>query len=222
MELDELLTLALDQRQRELHTAMPGRVESYDAATQTCDVLPQLKLQRPDGDGGFRACDLPVLPSIPVCFPRGGGFFLSFPLQKGDFVLVVFSERSLSNWRQKGEASSPGDTRMHSLAGAVAIPGVYPSGDALDDADGTNVVLGKDGSTAAKIEITPSLVKLGGGDQFAAMANKVKAWFDAFNAAVSGWTPVANDGGAALKTALSTLYGGTPTTDVAAQNVKIT
>jgi hypothetical protein len=196
---EELLELVLDNRMRGLHTSMPGRVESYDAATQTCDVLPQLKRQTPDGEGGYTVEDLPVLPHVPVCFPRGGGFFLSFPLQKGDFVLVVFSERAIGNWRQKGEASNPGDLRMHSLAGAVAIPGVYPNGDALDDADGTNLVLGKDGTAGAQIEITPTGINLGTGTTDAVVTKKdLQSLYFAINAAAC----VANDGGAAFKAAL--------------------
>ncbi len=203
MTLEELLELVLDQRQRELHTAMPGRVESYDADTQTCDVLPQLKIQRPDGEGGYKTCDLPVLPHVPVCFPRGGGFFLSFPLQKGDFVLVVFSERAIGNWRQKGEASNPGDLRMHSLAGAVAIPGVFPNSGALDDADGTNLVLGKDGTAGAQIKITASGVEACGGTDPVLTKKDAQALY----AAINGATVVANDGGASLKSTLLTALG---------------
>lgn len=193
MTLEELLTLVLDHRQRGLHTSMPGRVESYDAASQTCEVLPQLKIQRPDGEGGYTACDLPVLPSVPVCFPRGGGFFVSFPIQKGDFVMVVFSERAIGNWRQKGEASNPGDLRMHSLAGAVAIPGVYPRDEALDDADGTDMLLGKDGTSGAQIKITSSEVQIGagatkkaarGGDTLTASAN-LTTWANAVETALN-------------------------------------
>lgn len=164
MTTEELLDLVLANFQRGIHTSMPGRVESYDAATQTCEVLPQLKRQTPDGEGGYTTEDLPVLPHVPVCFPRGGGFFMSFPLQRGDFVLLVFSERAIGNWRQKGEASAPGDLRMHSLAGAVAIPGVFPNDPGPPgDATSTDMVLGKDGTAGAQIKITTSEVQLGSG-----------------------------------------------------------
>lgn len=197
MTTEELLELVLDHRLGNLHTAMPGRVESYDAAAQTCDVLPQLKRQVPDGEGGYTTEALPVLSGVPVCFPRGGSFFLSFPLAKGDFVLVVFSERATGNWRQKGEASNPGDLRMHSLAGAVAIPGVYPTSGALDDADGTNLVLGKDGTAGAQIVITPTEVQLGsgatkkaarGGDTLTTSA-ALTTWAQAVEGFINGLVP---------------------------------
>lgn len=188
MTTEELLNLILDHRLRELHTALPGRVESYDASKQTCDVLPMLKKQTPNGQGGYTTEDLPVLPNVPVAFPRGGGgFFMSFPLAKGDFVMLVFHERAIGAWRKKGEATAPGDLRMHSLAGAVAYPGLYPNDDALDDAHTANMVLGKDGSTAQIHLKADGTVHLGGenGAQFVALAtdvlNRLSAIVSAFN-----------------------------------------
>lgn len=175
MTTEELLNLILDHRLRELHTAIPCRVESYDASKQTCDALPMLKMQTPDGQGGYTSEALPVLPNVPVAFPRGGGFFVSFPLAKGDFVFVIFAERAIGAWRKKGEATSPGDLRLHPLAGAVALPCLYPSDQKLDSAHAENMVLGKDGSTAQIHLKTNGEVHLGGenGAEFVALAQKV-------------------------------------------------
>jgi hypothetical protein len=153
--LAELITAGLDARLVDLHVAMPARVESYDASKQTADVLPQLDRAVPDGAGGYTIEQLPVIPNVRVAHPRGGGFFASFPLQKGDFVLLVFCERDLNAWRHKGERTDPGDLRMHPLSGAVAIPcNLYPSGQELDGASGDNMVIGKDGG--ALIQVAPN------------------------------------------------------------------
>lgn len=229
MTTEELLDLVLTDRLRGLHTSMPGRVESYDASNQTADVLPQIKRQMPDGEGGFTIEDLPVLPGIPVGHPRGGGFFASFPLQKGDFVWVMFAERPIGNWRQKGQASNPGDNRMHSLAGAVCIPAaIYPSNKTLQDADDTNMVIGKDGTSAAQIIITPSMVKLGGGDQFVALANLVKERLDTIQSTFDGHNHDGSSLTANLVSGAITGITGAPGSPigslapVAAHNVKAT
>lgn len=195
MTIEQLLDLVMTSRLRELHTALPCRVESYNASKQTADVLPMIKRQVPDGDGGYTLEDLPVLPNVPVAFPRGGGgFFMSFPLQKGDFVFVVFSERAIGAWRQKGQSTTPGDLRMHSLAGAVALPCLYPSDDALDDAHASNMVLGKDGTDGAQIEITSTEVHLGsgatkkaarGGDTLTSSSG-LASWAQAVETAITG------------------------------------
>jgi len=226
---EELLELVLDHRLRGLHTSMPGQVQSYDAASQTADILPQLKRQIPDGDGGFTVEDLPVLPGVPVCFPRGGGCFVSFPLQKGDFVLVVFAERAIGNWRQKGQASNPGDLRMHPLAGAQAIPcNLYPSSQALQSADANNMVLGRDGTPAAQISITDALVKLGGGDQFVALANLVMQRLNTIQDKFDNHTHTTALGSCTAGGATGAVASAVPDStigtlaDVAAQNVKAT
>jgi hypothetical protein len=174
----------------QLHTAFPARVESFDAATQTVDVTPQLKTAYPDGEGGFTHKAMPVLPNVPVCFPRAGSFFLSFPLAKGDFVLVVVCDRSLQAWRDKGQAVEPGDLASHPLDGAVAIPGVFPESGKLNNVSASTMKMGKDGTSAAQIEITDSLVKLGGGAQFVALANKVNNELQAIQATLESLTAV--------------------------------
>lgn len=55
--------------------------------------------------------------------------------------------------------------------------------------------------------------------EFVALANLVDAQLDALKQAIVGWTPVASDGGAALKTALTTLFTTWPAS-VAASKVK--
>ncbi len=143
----EILTEALES----VHTALPGRVESYNSSTQTADVKPMVL--DPDGT------PLPVLPNVPVAFQRGGGGFLSFPLVSGDFVFVICAEASLDQWRAKAAETAPGDVRRHHLTAAVALPCLYPSARALVSAHATNVVLGVD--AGPQIHVTPTTVGLG-------------------------------------------------------------
>jgi hypothetical protein len=53
-------------------------------------------------------------------------------------------------------------------------------------------------------------VIVGDGAEFVALATKVLTELTALKAAILGWTPVPNDGGAALKTALTLLFTGPP------------
>jgi hypothetical protein len=58
--------------------------------------------------------------------------------------------------------------------------------------------------------------------QFVALANLVQAQLQALADAIAGWTPVPNDGGAALKLALTALFTGPPAWpgSVAAEKLK--
>lgn len=127
-ELDELLTLVLDRRLEEVHTAMPGVVTAYDATTQQCSVQPSISLAYEDEVGKRVVETPPVITNVPVAFPRGGGFRLTFPLAAGDEVLLVFSMRSIDRYQTKGGVVDPGDDRRFHLADAMAIPGIGKAG----------------------------------------------------------------------------------------------
>lgn len=150
---------AISARLVDLHTAMPGRVESYDATTQTADIQPQLKRVVRKADGTRVAEDLPVIPSVPVQWPRAGGFFLTMPLTAGDFGMLIFSEYSLDRWRSQGEQVDPADTRRHGLSGAVFAPGIHPTDQPLADASATRLVLGSDGDTG--LDMDTAAIRLG-------------------------------------------------------------
>jgi hypothetical protein len=147
---------------------MPGIVQSYDPITKTADVLPAIK--RPVYDPETGDADghetLPVIAGVPVSFPRGGGWHLSFPLEKGDHVTLIFSEVATGQWRASGELSEPVDVRRHSLGYPVAIPGAHADPDVLaDDANPLftgMLVLGKDGDPTQSIRIGPTGVECGG------------------------------------------------------------
>ncbi len=121
--LNDAILSAVDSRLAGLHACLPARVEKYDYKTQKADVKPLL--QKPYAAG---AKPLPVIASVPVMWPRGGGAGLCFPLVKGDGVLLVFSERSLETWlgAAQGTDADPGDPRRFDLSDAIAIPGLNP------------------------------------------------------------------------------------------------
>jgi hypothetical protein len=190
--LAEVLQAALDSFRGQLHVAMPGIVVSYDEAKQKANVQPQVKSLIIDQDGNEESLSLPELPSVPVVFPRGGGFFVSFPLQPGDQVLLVVCDRELNVWKSKGGNTTPQDPRTHHLADAVAIPGCYPFTDVLADAHASNMVLGKDGGAQVHVKADEIDLYEENAADFVALATDVKGELDAVKADLD-----------ALKTALA-------------------
>lgn len=118
--LSELLRAAGESIRADIHTAMPGRVESYDHTQQRASVKPLIKKAYRDGVEQ----SLPVIDRVPVVFPRAGGASLTFPVKPGDGVLLVFAERSMEQWLGRGGEQAPGDPRKHDLTDAIAIPGL--------------------------------------------------------------------------------------------------
>lgn len=197
--LAEVIRRAIDARMIDVHTALPGRVESYDAATQTADVKPLIKRVIRTRQGAPVEEPLPVIPNIPVVFPGAGEFFISFPVQVGDTGLIIFCERNLDRWREvEGEDVNPGDQSMHPLSGATFHPGLRPSNQALGDADGTNMAFGKDGGFVG--HVTSDDVELpAGSTEFLARADRVEAGLQDIVDAITNAAVGSGDGGALYK-----------------------
>lgn len=186
--LAEVLRTALNMSLVNMHVALPGRIEKYDAATQKADVQPMIQLKTPTNDGGSLLENLPIINEVPVMFPRCGTFFISFPLVVGDYVLLVFNDASIDNYATGtlSVPADPGDFRTHDINDAVCFPGFFPFASALKQADTTNLALGKD-EGGIQIHLTPggvAEVKFGGGtaNKSAAIAENLQTLYIQFKA----------------------------------------
>ncbi|MBQ8091396.1 MAG: hypothetical protein IJ233_11700 [Pyramidobacter sp.] len=150
----------LEAWQFELHTALPGIVESFDAQRMTVSVQPAIRGAVKRLDGSVYSTSLPLLVDVPVCFPGGGGYSFTFPVKKGDDCLVIFGERCIDAWWQSGGVQEPVEFRMHDLSDGFAIvgvrsqPRVVTGGVATDGAE-----LRRDDGTA-KVRLTGTAVQI--------------------------------------------------------------
>lgn len=132
-----------NSRMAEVHTAIPARILDYDPATQKASVQPLIKRRYYDADRNPDGLvDQPAIVAVPVVFPSAASGSLSFPISKGDIVLLVFSEVSIDSFVfSDGDATvDPQDTRVFDYSDAIAIPGLYPFKKALGSHP-TDVVL---------------------------------------------------------------------------------
>jgi hypothetical protein len=118
--LADAVKQAVEYNIMKMHTCIPGTIESYDYATQKASVLPSIKMTFYDGT----VLSHPVIQHVPVIFPRSGGASLTFPVEKGDGVLILFSERALERWLSSGGEVEPGVNRRFDLSDAIAIVGL--------------------------------------------------------------------------------------------------
>lgn len=125
----DALRLTIREMLKMVHTGMPGIVKSFDAGTQTAKVQPAIKRIWVD-DG---AVALPECVDVPVFFPGGGGFVLTFPVTAGDGCLLVFAERAIDYWWEKGGVQEPSEVRMHDLSDAFAFVGMRPKPQKISD-----------------------------------------------------------------------------------------
>lgn len=161
VSLDELLELAREAHAAELHTGMPARVVSYDASTQRADVRPVVQRTVPRVDGGTHLEDLPVIRSVPVLWPGGGGFAIHCPLAAGDDVYLLIPEQDPQSFLESGTPGAPIDHRRHHLAGAFALPVVRHRGRAIAGTSSTELVMGRDNGTGPAVRISNTAIKVG-------------------------------------------------------------
>lgn len=122
ISLADFVLMAIDSRLIDTHTCLPGKVVSYDRATQTAKIQPALKRKYKDGS----VVMLPIINKVPIAYPSGKDTFIHWDLEKDDDVILVIAERSLDIWKEKGEVVSPNDPRKFNLSDAYAIPGGKP------------------------------------------------------------------------------------------------
>ena len=229
---DDVIRGWIEHHLADVHTAMPARVQSYDAATQTATLVPLVRHAVMLGDGSVEREELPVLPAVPVLWPRFGGHFIAGALAAGDVVLVVFCESDTGPWRAgSGDVSNPADLRRHSLSHGVAIPGLAHRAGALqhapaasgadrlvigDDVDaGTRITLRADGTllvtrgTAVAVQVDPDgTVHLGGAPavtKLLALAELVDARLESLRSAFNAHTHTETGGTTAPPTPVGAL-----------------
>jgi len=108
-----------------LYTALPGRVESYNAKTQTASIYPAVDVYEKD----FSSTPYSIITDVPVCILGTPDSVISVPIKKGTSGLIVWSQRSIDNWQaQSGVGNvAPESFRKHDLTDAFFIPGAWPS-----------------------------------------------------------------------------------------------
>lgn len=120
--LSQVLQQAMESRLVDVHTALPASIVSYDSGTNLAQVQCEIKRKYVDED----ARNLPIITNVPVVHPRANDAMLYLPIKAGDHGLVIFSERSIDLWIERGAAVDPEDARKFHLSDAIFVPGLYP------------------------------------------------------------------------------------------------
>lgn len=115
----------------DIHTAIPCKIVNVyqDNQSQKVDVIPSVNNLLKDGTG---EPGMQIL-GVPIIFPGSQSTLISFPINPGDTVWVMFSQRSMDNFKiGSGEPTTANDYRKFSDQDAVAIPGLFPFGKSLN------------------------------------------------------------------------------------------
>jgi len=120
--LPDVMNAIFDRRMSEIHTCLPAKVIKYEFETQKATVQPLIKKDYLDGTKE----SLPIIVNVPVVWPRTAKASFTFPLEEDDYVMLLFSERAMELFLDKGGEQLPGDRRQFDLIDAIAVPGLFP------------------------------------------------------------------------------------------------
>jgi hypothetical protein len=151
----EAMRVAFNSLVSSVWTALPGYVVSYDADANTATVQPGINGLVTAPDDSITPVQLPVLPDLPVMFPRGGGCTFTFPIKKGDECLVIFVARAAAGWKQCGGIQPPNQPRMHSLADGFVYIGPMSQANKISGISADKAQLRSDDGTTY-IELDPA------------------------------------------------------------------
>lgn len=114
--------MMFDTFKRQMHCAIPAIIQSYDNKRGTVTAAPALReIIYNDSDGIPYNIELPLLLDVPILFPCGGGYVVTFPVQNGDECLVIFGDVCIDAWWQNGGIQNQAEQRRHDLSDGFAI-----------------------------------------------------------------------------------------------------
>lgn len=106
----------------QLYTCTPAIVDKYDPDTCTVDVYPAIYHTDKDGIDTQE----PLLEKVPLHFQATRELGLTFPVRKGDTVLLVFGMSDAESWLQSNKEYDYATTRRsHDINDAYAIAGIF-------------------------------------------------------------------------------------------------
>ena len=143
---------------------MPGIIDTYTPAEQVCSARCTLTVPRYDETGAKVEIEIPLLLDLPVFFPSGGGFSMTFPLVEGDEVLVVFASRCIDRWWKYGSVQPQNEFRMHDLSDGFAFAGFRSQPRVLDPVPSTTSMQLRSDDGATKLDVADGVITVTAGD----------------------------------------------------------
>jgi hypothetical protein len=193
--------MAVASGNQDIHVSMPGTVLSYDAATQTAKVQPGIRRVIFDEDDQQVPETIPPFENVPVMHYRCAAFSIHANLAPGDGVDLVFGSDSMAEWRQGAETiATPGDLKRLGLSSPKAYPGLFPKSAPGSDHDNS---IGTPGGL--RVHFGTGAISIGGGANFAALANLVTTELNKIKTALSTLTCASAPGPVVAGTPYSTV-----------------
>ena len=118
-QTEESIEYAIAEQLRSVNTSFPGIVTKVDATKYTIEVKSGVKFffEQKNAYENITIVDVPLL------FPSTSTYLITLPVNVGDKVLLVISQKSIEEFITSGKDAINTDQRVFDASDAVAIPG---------------------------------------------------------------------------------------------------
>ena len=144
----QAITRFLEGRLMDVHTISVGIVQDFDGAKRRASIQPALDNVKTSGE----TVQKPLLLDVPVLTHQTKRWLIGLPLEAGDTVLLVYSERGIERFKRTLQRGAPEAGVMHAEKDAIAIPGFGPVGTVTLATEPGVTVQSVDGETAVFLE----------------------------------------------------------------------
>ena len=117
----ELLKRTMRKVYETMRVAMPAVIESYDATKSLATVKITIPHVRDDEE----VLDVPIISAVPVMWLSTLTTRITFPLQRGDWGLLIHCDGDIGKWALDMDASTPQSKRRHAWTDAVFLPQMH-------------------------------------------------------------------------------------------------
>lgn len=141
---------------------MPGIIQSISDDGTFCVVQPAIQAAILDPLKGTRVdTNISQLLDVPIVFPRGGQYTMTFPVKAGDEALVIISSRCIDNWWAHGGVQPQRELRMHDLSDGFALVGPFSQATKISNISTTTVQLrSNDGTLFWELDAPNKIARL--------------------------------------------------------------
>ena len=123
--INHLLDDAMSSTLKGMMICLPATIVSIpnNLDDMAVDVVPCVNELKPDGSSE----EIDTIYRVPVQMPGSSTSLVNIPLNVGDNVILVFSQRSLDGWKtSNGYPTTPPTVRRWDTSDAIAIPCIFP------------------------------------------------------------------------------------------------
>lgn len=116
VNMNDITRAMINDAVSSIHTSLPAKINKYDAKKMRAEITLLSKQNLED-----EMVEIPPVLEVPVGFMKAGRFVIRPPFQKGDVVVVVFSEKAIDKLLISGNPENPKYKRKHSIDDAIIV-----------------------------------------------------------------------------------------------------